>query len=77
MPAGPPVTAPRVIWDKRGNPTRHVSDALQIERWQLRGAIHKIKDRSNLGSTDKVIIYSNGKVTDPDGDEIGNIYDEI
>ena len=66
-----------VIWDKGRNPTRHVSDSLGIERWQLRKAIHKIKARANVGPTDKVIIYRNGKVTDEDGSEIGNIYDEI
>jgi hypothetical protein len=74
---GPQVTAYKVIWDRRRNPTRHVSDALRIERWQLREAIHKIKTRSDLGPTDRVIIYSDGKVTDSNGAEIGNIYDEI
>jgi hypothetical protein len=54
-----------------------VSNALGIERWQLRAAIHKIKARNNLGPTDKVIIFDDGKVTDINGDEIGNIRDEI
>ncbi len=30
----------------------------------------------NLGGADKVIIYDNGKVTDVNGSEIGNIFDE-
>jgi len=66
-----------VIWDKRGNPTRHVSNALGITRWQLRVAIHKIKARSNLGATDRLIISSDGRVTDINGDEVGNIFDEV
>ena len=66
-----------VIWDKTGNPTQNVSDRLGIERWQLRGAIHKIKAGNNLGANDKVIIHSDGKVTDVDGSEIGNVFDEI
>ena len=68
---------PRVIWDKSRNPTRHVSDALGIERWQLGAAIHKIKAKNNLGPNDRTIIHCDGKVTDVHGDEIGNIYDEI
>jgi hypothetical protein len=66
-----------VIWDRRDNPTRHVSDAIGIERWELRQAIHKIKARNNLGPADRTIIYSDGKVTDTNGDEIGNVHDEI
>jgi hypothetical protein len=71
------IAGSRVIWDKRGNPTRHVSEVLGIARWQLRTAHHKIKARSNLGATDKTIIYSDGKVTDANGCEIGNIHDEV
>jgi hypothetical protein len=76
VPPGAITAAPRVIWDKRRNPTKHVSDVLGIQRWQLRAAIHTIKARSNLGGTDKVIIYDDGKVTDVHGLEIGNIFDE-
>jgi hypothetical protein len=68
---------PKIIWDKIRNPTRHASDALRIERWQFRLAIHKIKAANNLGPTDKVIIFDDGKVTDTNGAEIGNIFDEI
>lgn len=66
----------RVIWDKTRNPTKHVSDVLGVQRWQLRKAIHKIKTKSNLAPQDRVIIYSDGKVTDIHGAEIGNIHDE-
>jgi hypothetical protein len=66
-----------VIWDKSGNPTNYVSDQLEIERWQLREAIHKIKASSNIGPSDRVIIYDDGTVTDIDGEPVGNILDEI
>ena len=58
-------------------PTRAVSDQLRIERWQLRGAIHKIKAANNLGATDRVFIYDDGSVTDENGERLGNIHDEI
>jgi hypothetical protein len=35
------------------------------------------KARSNLGGQDRVIIFNDGMVTDADGDEIGNIHDEL
>ena len=67
----------RIIWDQSANPTRYVNDELGIERWQLRDALHKIKARSDLGGRDRVIIYDNGTVTDADGNEVGNIHDEV
>jgi len=67
----------KIIWDKKRNPTKYVSDQLGIPRWKLRAAIHKIKPRSNLGATDRVIIYDDGSVTDEQGAHVGNIYDEI
>ena len=72
-----PAATPRVIWDQNRNPTKHVSDALGIERWQLREAVHKIKTNNNLRPADRIVIYNDGKVTDANGAEIGNIYDEI
>jgi hypothetical protein len=66
----------RIIWNKARNPTRHVSDALGIERWQLRRAIHLIKARNNLSPQDRVVIFSDGTVKDVGGNEIGNILDE-
>jgi len=32
----------RIVWDRAGNPTRHVSDALGISQFQVRRAHHKI-----------------------------------
>jgi len=68
---------PRIIWDKRTNPTRYVSNQLSIRREQLREAIHEIKAKNQLRGTDRVIIYDNGDVTDPGGAWLGNIFDEI
>ena len=67
----------RVIWDRSGTPTRHVSNLLGVERWQLKEAIHRIKSSHGLGATDQLIIYDDGEVTDTAGDRVGNIYDEI
>jgi hypothetical protein len=67
----------RRIWDSPENPTSAVSAALGIERWQLRTAIHKIKASNDLPSTDRVIIYDDGTVTDQNGDWLGNIHDEL
>ena len=70
--------APRdILWDRRGNPSPYVSQALGLEEWQLRQAIHKIKGRSPLRGPDRVIIYRNGGVTDENGEVLGNVYDEI
>ncbi len=44
----------RVLWDRPENPQAYVSRAFGIERWQLRNAIHRCKDRSNLGGGDRV-----------------------
>jgi hypothetical protein len=66
-----------ILWDRARSPNPHVSEALGIEEWQLRQAIHKIKGRSPLRGPDRVIIYSNGDVADESGEALGNIYDEI
>jgi hypothetical protein len=70
-------TLSRVIWNKIRNPTKWVSEQLGIERWQLRKALHKIKARNNLGSTDRIEIYEDGNVRDEFGEHIGNVFDEI
>jgi len=78
LPEGDPSSSsPRVIWDKRRNPTKHVSDVLRIARWQLRAAIHRLKARGNLGAQDRIVIHSDGSVKDSAGAEIGNIFDEL
>ena len=67
----------KLLWDKRRNPTKWVADRLGIEEWQLGAAIHKLKRRGNLGGTDRVILYDDGRVTDEQGEDIGNIHDPI
>jgi hypothetical protein len=66
-----------IIWNRSGNPTRYVSDQLGIARWQLHRALHKIKAYNNLGATDRTVIYDDGRVTDANGEDIGNIFDEV
>lgn len=55
---------PDVLWDKLRSPTKYVSRKLGIEHVELRAAIHTIKARSNLGATDRIKIFDDGKVTD-------------
>jgi hypothetical protein len=58
-------------------PDPYVSNSLGIARWQLREALHQIKRRANLGGQDRVVIYDDGRVTDANGNDIGNILDEV
>jgi hypothetical protein len=67
----------RIIWDRAGNPPHYVSDRLGITREQFRKALHMIKAKSALGGTDRTVIYDDGRVTDANGDDIGNILDEV
>jgi hypothetical protein len=66
-----------ILWDKSRNPTRYVSQSLGLEEGQLRDAIHAIKRHSGLSGSDRVIIYTDGTVTDEGGEILGNVYDEI
>lgn len=66
-----------ILWDKLRNPTPYVSETLGIEEWELRSAIHTIKERSGLSGRDRVIIHRDGKVTDEHGEDLGNIHDEV
>ena len=68
---------PRIIWSNPGNPTTAVSDALGIERWQLRDALHRIKESAGLSGADRVTIWDDGSVSDAQGNPLGNIHDEI
>jgi hypothetical protein len=62
-----------ILWDKLRNPTPYVSQQLGVEEWQLRDALHKIKNRSGLSGNDRVIIYRDGDVTDEYGEDLGNV----
>jgi len=39
-------------------------------------ALHKIKAASDLSGADRVVIYSDGWVTDEQGERLGNLHDE-
>jgi hypothetical protein len=39
-------------------------------------ALHKIKAASDLSGSDRVVIYSDGWVTDDEGERLGNLHDE-
>jgi hypothetical protein len=67
----------RIIWDRSGNPTEYVSETLGITRGQLRAALHPPRRAANLGAADRTVIYDDRKVTDANGDDLGNIHDEI
>ena len=67
----------RVIWNRRENPSKNVSDRLCITREQLGEALHEIKASGNLRAADRVIIYDDGTVTDEYGYVLGNIHNEI
>jgi hypothetical protein len=67
----------RIIWNRRENPSKYVSDQLGIAREQVGDAIHEIKAAGDLSPADRVIIYDDGTVTDERGDVLGNIYNEI
>ena len=67
----------RIIWNRRKNPSKYVSDQLGITREQLGDAIHEIKAAGDLSPEDRVIIYDDGTVTDEFGYVLGNIYNEI
>ena len=39
-------------------------------------ALHKIKAAGDLSGADRVTIYSDGSVTDEQGEPLGNLHDE-
>jgi hypothetical protein len=39
-------------------------------------ALHKIKAAGDLSGSDRVVIYSDGSVTDEQGEPLGNLHDE-
>jgi hypothetical protein len=68
---------PQRLWGSPGNPPRWVAGQLGISQWDLSDALHKIKKAAGLRGADRVIIMSDGTVTDDRGEAIGNVYDEI
>ena len=66
----------RILWSEPGNPSDAVPRALGMTPRGFGRALHKIKAANDLSGTDRVIIYSDGSVTDEQGEPLGNLYDE-
>jgi hypothetical protein len=66
----------RILWSSPGNPPASVARALGMAPRHFSRALHKIKAASDLSGADRVIIYSDGRVTDEQGEPLGNLHDE-
>ena len=66
----------RTLWSNPGNPPDAVARALGMQPRQFSSALHKIKAAGDLSGADRIIIYSDGTVTDEQGEPIGNLHDE-
>jgi hypothetical protein len=66
----------RILWSNPGNPPDSVSRALGMELRRFSRALHKIKAASDLSGSERVVIYSDGWVTDEQGERLGNLHDE-
>ena len=66
----------RILWSNPGNLPDSVARALGMEPRRFSRALHKIKAASDLSGADRVVIYSDGSVTDEQGEALGNLYDE-
>ncbi len=66
----------RIVWSSPGNPPDRVARALGMEPRRFSRALHKIKAASDLPGADRVVIYSDGSVTDEQGEPLGNLHDE-
>jgi hypothetical protein len=66
----------RAVWSNPGNPPAAVARQLGVEPRHFSRALHKIKAASDLSGADRVVIYSDGSVTDEQGERLGNLHDE-
>ena len=66
----------RILWNSPGNPPNSVARALGMEPRHFSRALHKIKAANDLSGADRVVIYSDGSVTDEQGEPLGNLHDE-
>jgi hypothetical protein len=71
-----PRSRARILWSNPGNPPDSVARALGMELRRFSRALHKIKAASDLSGADRVIIYTDGSVTDEQGEPLGNLHDE-
>ncbi len=65
-----------VLWSNPGNPPNSVARALGMEPRHFSRAVHKVKAANDLSGADRVVIYSDGSVTDEQGEPLGNLHDE-
>jgi hypothetical protein len=65
-----------ILWSNPGNPPASIARALGMELRRFSRALHKIKAANDLSGADRVIIYSDGSVTDAQGEPLGNLHDE-
>ena len=66
----------RVLWSNPGNPPNSIARALAMEPRHFSRGLHKIKAASDLSGMDRVVIYSDGWVTNEQGERLGNLHDE-
>jgi hypothetical protein len=66
----------RILWSNPGNPPASLARALGMELRRFSRALHKIKAAGDLSGSDRVVIYSDGSVTDEQGEPLGNLHDE-
>jgi len=66
----------RILWSSPGNPPDSVARALGMAPRHFSRALRKLKAASDLSGADRVIIYSDGRVTDEQGEPLGNLHDE-
>ena len=66
----------RVVWSSPGNPPDSIARTLGLDPRRFSRALHKIKAAGDLSGADRVLIYSDGTVTDELGEPIGNLHDE-
>jgi hypothetical protein len=66
----------RILWSNPGNPSDAIARVLGMEPRRFSRALHKIKAASDLSGADRVVIYSDGWVTDEQGERLGNLHDE-
>ena len=65
-----------IFWSNPGNPPVTIARALDMELRRFSRALHKIKAANDLSGADRVIIYSDGSVTDAQVELLGNLHDE-
>ena len=66
----------RILWSNPGNPPDRVARMLGMEPRRFSRALHKIKPAGDLSGADRAVIYSDGSVTDGQGEPLGNLHDE-